>query len=73
MNICENNGANRFVFLTISYSKTRSRVTPGAVTECQLKYVGKTAGKDPVSTGLRGAGFRVSGMLTVFWTASTLL
>ncbi len=40
---------------------------------CQLKCVGKTACKDPVSAGHSGAGFRVSGMLTAFWTASTPL
>lgn len=40
---------------------------------CQLKCIGKTACKDPVSTGHSCAGFRVSGMLTAFWTACTLL
>lgn len=29
--------------------------------------------KDPVSTGHSGTGFRVSGMLTAFWTARALL
>ena len=40
---------------------------------CQLKCVGKTACKDPVSTDHSRAGFRVSEMLTAFWTASTPL
>lgn len=63
----------KLCFFTFSYSKERLHVTPGAVTACQRKCVGKTAGKDPVSTGHSCAGFRVSGMLTAFWTTSTLL
>lgn len=40
---------------------------------CQLKCVGKTACTNPVSTGHSHTGLRVSGMLTAFWTAHTLL
>lgn len=40
---------------------------------CQLNSVRKTACKDPVSMGRSGIGFKVSGLLTGFWTTCTLL
>lgn len=57
----------------LSKIKERQQVTTVTNSMCQLKCVGKSACKDPVSTGHNGTGFRVSGMLTVFWTTRTLL
>lgn len=62
------------LFLTTVYSKTMASCASWSYNSmCQLKYVGKTAGKDPVSTSFSGAGFRLRGVLTAFWTACTLL
>lgn len=59
---------------TTIYSKTMVACASWSYNSvCQLKYVGKTAGNDPVSTSFSGAGFRLRGMLTAFWTACTPL
>lgn len=70
-NSLENKGAS-VLFIQLQWSKTvcDSRRFNHV---CQLKCVGKTACMDPVSTGHSHTGFGVSGMLTAFWTARTLL